>query len=316
MTTISTMTMTMTSTTTKAPLDFPTYLATCHTRVQQALTTFFNQHVAKGTAPRLADAMRYATLSGGKRLRPALVYATGHACGAPAAVLDTPACAVELIHSYSLIHDDLPAMDNDDLRRGQASCHRAFDEATAILAGDALQSFAFEILTAPHTQLTPAQQLAMTHTLAKASGAQGMVAGQANDLAATTQKIELNTLEHIHQQKTGALIAASVRCGALACATITEAQLTQLEQYAQAIGLAFQIQDDVLDVVSNSATLGKPQGSDAEQHKTTYVDLLGLAAAQHQAQQLCQQAIDALSGFDERADRLRHLAQLVSTREK
>jgi geranylgeranyl pyrophosphate synthase len=213
--------------------------------------------------------MRYAVLGGGKRVRPVLVFAAGAAVGAADARLDAPACAVELIHAYSLVHDDLPAMDDDDLRRGRPSCHRAFDEATAILTGDALQTLAFQIL-AQATEPDAAVRLRMIATLALASGSRGMAGGQAIDLAAVGRELDMVQLEDMHIHKTGALIRASVLLGALCTDEFDEPRLERLDRYAKCIGLAFQIQDDILDVVGDTALLGKTAGADTARDKPTY----------------------------------------------
>ncbi|MCW8827635.1 MAG: (2E,6E)-farnesyl diphosphate synthase, partial [Gammaproteobacteria bacterium] len=229
---------------------------------------------------RLHAAMRYASLDGGKRVRPVLVYATGAALGVPLEQLDGPACAIEFIHAYSLVHDDLPAMDNDELRRGKPTCHRAFDEPTAILAGDALQSLAFEILARDNQMVTdPTLRLAMAGELACASGSRGMAGGQAIDIAAEGTRLTLEQLQTMHRYKTGALIRASVRLGALSSPHATAEQRAGLDRYAGAVGLAFQIRDDILDVEADTETLGKPQGSDQARGKPTYTSLLGLDGA-------------------------------------
>jgi geranylgeranyl diphosphate synthase, type II len=264
---------------------------------------------------RLRDAMQYACMQGGKRIRPILCYATATAVGADPQRADASACAVELIHCYSLIHDDLPAMDDDDLRRGQPTVHRAFDEATAILAGDALQAMAFRLLTDParSPELEPAQRLRMVHLLSRAAGYEGMVSGQAIDEAATGQLISLQALEQMHSLKTGALITVSVQLGAL-CAGASPVMYEALSRYAARIGLAFQVQDDILDVVSDTATLGKRQGADLALNKPTYVSLLGLEGAQAKAAELIAQAISELEEFDERAEPLRALARYIVAR--
>ncbi|HKM37218.1 MAG TPA: farnesyl diphosphate synthase [Thiopseudomonas sp.] len=264
---------------------------------------------------RLYAAMHYSVMNGGKRVRPLLVFASCQALGGEVEQAYGAACAVELIHAYSLVHDDLPAMDNDDLRRGKPTTHKAFDEAYAILAGDALQSLAFDALG--DEQLSPIscqQRLAMLQVLAKASGAAGMVGGQAIDLSSVGQNISQDTLELMHRHKTGALIQASVRLGAIASNAATPQALAALEHYAQAIGLAFQVQDDILDVTSDTQTLGKQQGSDIEHDKPTYPALLGLKEAQDYADALRDQAQEALIGFDERAKHLRQLADYIVSR--
>ena len=263
----------------------------------------------------LIEAMKHGTLLGGKRARPFLTYVTGQMLGADCANLDTPAAAVECIHAYSLIHDDLPAMDNDDLRRGQPTCHIAFDEATAILAGDSLQTLAFEILaTGPLSDGGETYRIQMIRELAQASGAAGMCMGQALDLAAEGQDVTLQELETIHKHKTGALIRCAVRLGALAAGDKGAEILPQLNQYADAIGLAFQVQDDILDVISDTETLGKPQGSDLELEKSTYPALLGLEGAKQKAQQLYQEALQALDAIPYNTDQLEVFARYVIER--
>ncbi|HID45346.1 MAG TPA: (2E,6E)-farnesyl diphosphate synthase [Chromatiaceae bacterium] len=258
----------------------------------------------------LHQAMRYATFNGGKRVRPLLVYASGQACGGNTALFDTPACAVELIHSYSLVHDDLPAMDDDDLRRGQPTCHKAYDEATAILVGDALQSLAFELLAKPASGIPAETRLKMLHVLANASGSRGMAGGQAMDIDGVDQDMSLPELEIMHIHKTGALIRASVLLGVLAAGGSSE-QSSRLEHYANAIGLAFQVQDDILDITTETHTLGKTQGKDAADNKPTYPALLGLDGARQKAAELLEEALDALSSFGDSAQHLRQLARYV-----
>ena len=243
---------------------------------------------------RLHAAMRHGVLNGGKRMRPLLVYAIGTTLGAREDSLDAAAAAVELVHCYSLVHDDLPAMDDDDLRRGQPTVHVAFDEATAILAGDALQTLAFETLaTAPQP---PVQRIAMLAELARASGVAGMCGGQALDIDATGASIALEELERLHALKTGALLRCAVRLGALA-GNATPTQAAQLDQYADALGLAFQIRDDLLDIEGDAATLGKTAGKDIAQAKATFPSLLGVDASRARLQELLavmRQSLDAL----------------------
>lgn len=254
--------------------------------IDQALMDFLPTSVTGGET--LREAMTYSLLNGGKRIRPILVLAAAEACGAINPQTRRAATAIEYIHAYSLIHDDLPAMDDDDLRRGKPTCHIAFDEATAILAGDALQCAAFECLC-DDKLCWPLMPI-----LAKAAGARGMVVGQAIDLASVAKALTLAELSHMHSHKTGALIAASVALGAQS-AGATEAQLRSLHSYAEAIGLAFQIQDDILDVTADTQTLGKQQGADIALNKPTYVSLLGLEGAQVKAQLLCDSAKAALA---------------------
>lgn len=246
----------------------------------------------------LLKAMKYGALLGGKRVRPFLIYVTGNMLGVNEENLDTPAAAIECIHAYSLIHDDLPAMDDDELRRGQPTCHIAFDEATAVLAGDALQTLAFEILAEGTLSIDgESQRIKMIKELAQASGAAGMCMGQALDLDGEGKHLGLTQLEQIHKHKTGALIRCAVRLGALAAGEKGLEILPQLNTYAEAIGLAFQVQDDILDVISDTETLGKPQGSDIALDKSTYPALLGLEGAQQKAQQLYQEAVQALEAI-------------------
>ncbi len=264
---------------------------------------------------RLHAAMRYAALNGGKRVRPILVYATGEALSIPQEQLDGPACALELIHAYSLVHDDLPAMDDDDLRRGKPTCHKAFDEATAILAGDAMQALAFYILANDKAMIAPADiRLTMIEQLGQACGSKGMAGGQALDLEAEGREISSAELENIHIHKTGALIRASVMLAALSKPAIEHRQLSNLDHYAKAVGLAFQIQDDILDVEGDTETLGKPQGSDQARQKSTYPSLLGMDTAKSLARELVDRAVAALAEFDQRADTLRNLARYIINR--
>ncbi len=263
----------------------------------------------------LIQAMRYGLLLGGKRARPFLVYITGEMLGCSAQQLDTPASAIECIHAYSLIHDDLPAMDDDELRRGQPTCHIQFDEATAILTGDALQTLAFTILT--EGELAPiaeAQRIKMVQALAEASGAQGMCVGQALDLAAENRDVTLQELEEIHRHKTGALIRCAVRLGAFAAGEKGVEVLPQLDKFANAIGLAFQVQDDILDIISDTETLGKPQGSDQELNKSTYPALLGLEGAIEKANNLLQEALQALEAIPYNTQLLEEFARYVIER--
>jgi farnesyl diphosphate synthase len=264
---------------------------------------------------RLHAAQRYAVLSGGKRLRPLLVYCTGEALGVPAVALDAPAAAVELIHSYSLVHDDLPAMDDDDLRRGQPTTHRAFDEATAILAGDALQVLAFSLLARDRAPgVSSEARLKMIQILADASGTAGMAGGQALDLSAVGRSIDLEELEAMHRLKTGALIRASVLLAAACAPGLSAAEWDALEGYSEDIGLAFQIQDDILDVEGSTEDLGKTAGADAARDKPTYPSVLGLDIAKTRARELQRRACDRLALFGGRANILAWLAAFVVDR--
>lgn len=263
----------------------------CQQRVEQCL-----QHwLQSSQAPkRLQEAMSYSVLGGGKRLRPLLVYATGSGFGVDLARLDPAACAVEFIHCYSLVHDDLPAMDDDDLRRGRPTCHKAFDEATAILVGDALETLAFTVLTSNDQPWSSDCRLAAVQALAEAAGAAGMVGGQMLDIEAENRKISLPELENLHRLKTGALIRASVHLGALAAGCTDAMLLTQLDQFAALIGLAFQVQDDLLDVESTTEILGKRAGADEGLNKSTYPSLLGIEATKQHLQSLYAEASTVL----------------------
>lgn len=270
---------------------------------------------SQASSPVLQKAMTYAVMNGGKRLRPLLAYASAQAVSPDYSLADIAACALELVHTYSLIHDDLPAMDDDSLRRGVPTCHIKFDEATAILAGDALQSYAFEIL-ASSDQITVSNEirLQMLQLLAKAIGATGMVAGQSLDLQTSSKSINDESLATLHSLKTGALITASVQLGALSTGFTDQSRLDQLSVYARAIGHAFQVQDDILDVESDTETLGKQQGKDQQLGKVTYPVLLGLDGARVKAKALCEEAISALSDFGEDAQTLREIALYIVQR--
>ena len=264
---------------------------------------------------RLYQAMRYSVMNGGKRVRPLLTMASCQALGGNATQALAPACAVELIHAYSLVHDDLPAMDDDAMRRGQPTTHIAFDQAHAILAGDALQTLAFEVLCDPELgDYSPQIRLQMLQLLSRAAGAAGMVGGQAIDLAATGQQIGQQQLEQLHRHKTGALIRASVLLGALASGNADQHSMAQLSDYANAIGLAYQVQDDILDIVSDSQTLGKTQGSDQQQDKSTYPKLLGLDEARAYALQLRDKALAALEQLPANSSQLRQIAHYIVAR--
>jgi geranylgeranyl pyrophosphate synthase len=267
-----------------------------------------------GATPRLLEAMRYSTLAGGKRVRPVLVYATGEALGAPLELLDSPAAAVELIHVYSLVHDDLPAMDNDDLRRGRPTCHRAFDEATAILVGDSLQALAFEVLAHAPATLPATARLEMLRVLADAIGTRGMAGGQAIDLESVKQDLTEGALERMHRQKTGALIQASVLLGAISAGVQNAPERTALAEFGAEIGLAFQIQDDILDVEGTTQSLGKRAGADADRVKPTYPSVLGLAKSRALALARRDQAIAALSPLGPRFAHLAEFAHFLVSR--
>ena len=267
---------------------------------------------------RLHDAMRYSTLGGGKRVRPLLVYAAGACLGVPLELLDRPAAALEMIHAYSLVHDDLPAMDNDDLRRGLPTCHRAYDEATAILVGDGLQAQAFLVLAEPGWGMAAERQVQMLATLAQAAGSRGMVGGQAIDLAAVGHELALPALEQMHLHKTGMLMRCAIQL-ALCAAGIDaqEARGAALLRYADRVGLAFQVQDDILDEIGDLQQTGKAQqGADRSRNKPSFITLLGLAEARSYAQRLLDEALDALQSWQAEADHLRALARLIIERSK
>jgi len=286
-------------------------------RCQSRVTATLERYLPAVTTPpmRLHEALRYAVLGPGKRIRPVLCYTAGEAIGVPPEELDGAAAALELIHAYSLIHDDLPAMDDDDLRRGRPTTHRAFDEATAILAGDALQVLAFEIL-ATDTAMTvdPAARVEMMRLLAVASGTSGMAGGQAMDLAAAGNTLALAEVEEMHRRKTGALIAASVMLAAAARPRLAEVQRRALERYGQALGLAFQIVDDLLDVEGDPAVVGKPVRADAAAARPTFPAVAGIAASQARAAVLRDEALAALRDFDVQAEGLRRLAHYIVDR--
>jgi farnesyl diphosphate synthase len=266
-----------------------------------------------GTA-RLREGMRYSVLGGGKRLRPILVYTTGQSLGAPLEWLDIPAAAVELVHVYSLVHDDLPAMDDDDLRRGRPTCHRAFDEATAILVGDALQALAFDVLAHDTSGTPAAARLEMIRILAHASGTSGMAGGQAIDLASVGQSLTSTAVENMHRRKTGALIQCSVLLGATAAGVTQGPELAALARFGADVGLAFQIQDDILDIEGETAVIGKAAGADIARNKPTYPSTVGLPAARTRAHELCDGAIAALAPLGARAQPLAELARFVVNR--
>ncbi|MDZ7754323.1 MAG: farnesyl diphosphate synthase [Gammaproteobacteria bacterium] len=301
------------------PTDFgalEAYATECRSRVEARLDALLPASTLLPT--RLHEAMRYAVLGAGKRVRPLLVYATGHALGVPMDTLDAGACAVELIHAYSLVHDDLPAMDDDDLRRGRPTCHKAFDEGTAVLVGDALQSLAFQILAGNgngQAALPSQTRLEMVSRLAIAAGSRGMAGGQAIDLDAVGQDLNLAELEIMHIHKTGALIRTAVLLGALAAGDGADAALEdRLDHYGKCIGLAFQIRDDILDVELSTEDLGKPQGADVQRNKPTYPAIVGLSEAKRIAEELHEAALESLSGLDERADHLRGLSAFIVRR--
>jgi farnesyl diphosphate synthase len=297
---------------TPATPDFSAWMGGVQASMEAALARLMPAaHVAPA---RLHEAMRYAVLEGGKRVRPLLAFAAGEVSGAPGARLEHAAAAVELIHAYSLVHDDLPCMDNDVLRRGKPTVHVEYDEAIALLVGDALQSLAFQILSEGGLAEDPRVQLEMVKALAFAAGSRGMAGGQQIDLDATGKSLELPELEFMHIHKTGALIRAAVLLGFWCGPACAEADKEKLDRYARAIGLAFQVVDDVLDHEASTATLGKTAGKDAEQGKATYVSLLGVARARELAGELRAQAHAALEGLGDRARRLSQLADYIVLR--
>ncbi|TDF39798.1 (2E,6E)-farnesyl diphosphate synthase [Alteromonadaceae bacterium M269] len=288
-------------------------------RYQERVNRLLEAHLSKLSeiAPTLKQAMQYGLLIGGKRIRPFLTYATGEMLGAKLSDLDPSAMAIECIHAFSLIHDDLPAMDDDDLRRGKPTCHIAFDEATAILAGDALQTLAFDILLNHELSSTAERnRLALLKTLTCATGYDGMCGGQAMDIDATGRVISLEQLEQLQKRKTGALIETTLKMAYLSSPVQSEEVEQSLAEYAQAIGLAFQVRDDILDVVSDTEILGKPQGSDIALNKSTYPDLLGLEGAQDFAQELYQQALQALASLPYNTQVLESFAGYIVNRNK
>ncbi len=288
-------------------MPFADWMAAIQASVEQDLQHFLPSPQTIPT--RLHEAMHYATLDGGKRVRPLLVFAAGALFNAPPAALAHAACAVEMVHAYSLVHDDMPCMDDDALRRGKPTVHKQYDQATALLVGDALQAQAFDILT--QAELAPALGMRLIGILAKAAGSAGMCGGQAIDLSSVGTRLTLAQLEHMHQLKTGALLRAAVLMGANSAGALPQEHTEALSSYAKAVGLAFQVVDDVLDVTADSATLGKTAGKDAEQNKPTYVSILGLAPSERLAEQLRQAAHAALLPFGAQAQRLRELADFI-----
>jgi farnesyl diphosphate synthase len=294
--------------------EFPAWARARQDQIERLLDTVLP---AASLAPaRLHEAMRYAVLGGGKRMRPLLAFAAGELTGAPDECVARVAAAVELVHAYSLVHDDLPCMDDDVLRRGKPTCHVAFDEATALLAGDALQSLAFGVLAQVPSPAGPAAQIEMVKLLATAIGSRGMAGGQAIDLASTGQELSLPELEYMHIHKTGELIRAAVLLGAHCAPRAEPAQLERLDHFAKRAGLAFQVVDDLLDAQSDTATLGKTAGKDARQSKATYVSLLGLARARELAQELREEALRALAPLGDAARRLRELTDFIVLRDR
>ena len=291
--------------------DFTSWAATRQSTFENVLRDLLPQPDI--SPQRLHQAMRYAVLDGGKRVRPLLAFAAGELAGADVARVNIVAAAVELIHAYSLVHDDMPCMDDDVLRRGKPTCHVQYDDATALLVGDSLQSLAFQLLAEHRLSDGPQQQMAMIRLLAVASGSRGMAGGQAIDLDSIGKSLSLPELENMHIHKTGALIRAAVLLGAQ-CGTVSAQQLARLDHFGKCVGLAFQVVDDVLDACADTATLGKTAGKDADNDKPTYVTLLGVVAARDMAQNLHAEAIDALAGFGDEAQRLRELADFIVLR--
>ena len=285
-------------------MSFHAWMQAVRARTSQAL----DQHLppASHAPQRLHEAMRYACMNGGKRLRPILVHAAGEASGATPEALDFCAAAVEMIHVYSLVHDDMPCMDDDNLRRGQPTCHVQYDEATALLVGDALQTQAF--MTLADTPLQASTVISLLRTLAQASGAAGMAGGQAIDLAAVGHQLDAAQLEQMHIMKTGALIRASIRMGALAGESLSTEQLDLLDRFGKVLGLLFQVVDDILDCTATTDVLGKTAGKDAASDKPTYVSLMGLAGARDFSQDLLAQAQQLLAPLKERGNRLKDIA--------
>jgi geranylgeranyl pyrophosphate synthase len=286
---------------------FESLLTEYQNRVDKSLTSWLP--VDSVNPPRLHQAMRYSVLAPGKRVRPVLVYATAAALGLDLKLVDGAAAAVEIIHAYSLIHDDLPAMDDDDLRRGRPTCHRKFDEATAILAGDALQALAFYILSHDPEMTTNYQaRLEMIEKLSLFSGSRGMAGGQAIDLDSVGKMLNITELETMHIHKTGALIRTCIQFSALSFNNLSKDRFNALDAYAKCIGLSFQVQDDILDVISDTETLGKPQGSDRERNKPTFPSIIGLRASREKALELHHSALESLSIFGEEAEILRYIS--------
>lgn len=292
--------------------DFSSWALQIQARMETTLSSLLP--AAEVAPERLHNAMRYAILGGGKRVRPLLAHAAGELFGADAGKVDAAAAAVEMIHAYSLVHDDLPCMDDDDLRRGKPSCHKQFDDATALLVGDALQSLAFQVLAEPGLFRNAEIQVKMLHLLAVASGSRGMAGGQAIDLASVGLTLTQQELEFMHIHKTGALIRAAVLLGAYCAEEHDAARLQALDRYAKCIGLAFQVVDDILDTQADTATLGKTAGKDAENNKPTYVTILGLARAKAFAQELHAGALDSIAPFGAAGQRLTQLADFITQR--
>lgn len=295
------------------PLQFAQWSLAMQTRIEHVLTTAMPAE--SETPETLHQAMRYAVLGGGKRVRALLAYAAGEFCGASSDKVDLSAAAVELIHAFSLVHDDMPCMDDDDLRRGKPSTHKQFGDATALLAGDALQSLAFELIASEQLTIPATQKINILHCLAFATGSRGMAGGQSIDLESTGIKLSQSQLAHMHALKTGALMHAAAMMGAYSALNTDTQKLQAVDIFAKAIGLAFQVVDDILDAEADTATLGKTAGKDAEQDKSTYVTLLGLGTAKALAQSLYQQALAPLEAYAQEADMLRSLASFITQRQ-
>jgi farnesyl diphosphate synthase len=293
-------------------LIFGQWVSHAQSRIEHVLEQHMPTHDI--VPKKLHEAMRYAVLGGGKRVRALLAYATGEFFNVQKTTIDIPASAVELIHAFSLIHDDMPCMDDDDLRRGKPSTHKQFDDATALLAGDALQSLAFELIASAKFDLISEQKNQLLYTLAYATGSRGMAGGQSIDLESTGISLNQMQLEQMHQLKTGALIDAAIMMGAHCAINPDQRKLEATELYSKAIGLAFQVVDDILDAEADTETLGKTAGKDAENNKSTYVTILGLDAAKKLADELNQKAINALSHYQQEADALRGIANLILKR--
>lgn len=293
----------------KSALNFSDWAKQQQIRIEAVLDEVLPE--ADSIPQTLHSAMRYSVMGGGKRVRALLCYAAAELCGTDEPLADAAAAAVELIHAYSLVHDDMPCMDNDDLRRGKPSCHKQYDDATALLVGDALQSLAFDVLSTPELSKNATQQISMLNLLARASGSYGMAGGQAIDLDSVGKTLSRQQLEAMHQLKTGALIQASALLGA---AGGTLAQMNAVQTFAENIGLAFQVVDDILDAEADTATLGKTAGKDADSNKPTYVSILGPTAAKQLAESLYQDAITALVPFGNEAQHLRELAGFITQR--
>lgn len=295
------------------PLQFAQWSSAMQSRIEQVLANAMPTE--SETPATLHQAMRYAVLGGGKRVRALLAYAAGEFCGASQENIDVSAAAVELIHAFSLVHDDMPCMDDDDLRRGKPSTHKQFGDATALLAGDALQSLAFELITSDRLTIPATQKVSILHCLAFATGSRGMAGGQSIDLESTGTKLTQAQLAQMHALKTGALMHAAAMMGAYSASGADTKKYEAVDTYAKAIGLAFQVVDDILDAEADTATLGKTAGKDAEQDKSTYVTLLGLDTAKSLAQSLHQQALAPLEAYSQEADMLRSLASFITQRQ-